>query len=191
MKTELSNKGMAQKRRQAEETFALTAMAPEAWLEQAQAMRVAAEPILQSFLGILHTSQTRPGVRLRKLAYTRAYMLLTGLAFENLLKAIAVKRGLLTANPDLTFDQGLNREKGGHSLIGLARSLQIELILAEQEYFQRLEEYLYWAGRYPVPLKLGTYTDSYAARRLSFSMTDPKLGDELFEKLAKLVQSSY
>jgi hypothetical protein len=181
---------MNQRRGQFEEAFALTAADPGAWVEQAQGMTIAAEPILKSLLEILDESQNRPGIRLRKLAYVRAYMLLMGFGFENLLKAIAAKRGLLATNPNLTLDRGLSREKGGHSLTGLARSLQLALTDAEQEYLERLEEYVYWAGRYPVSLKRDTYVDGHSARRLSFITSDPTLGGELFDKLVKLVESS-
>ena len=175
---------------QFEETYALTATDPGAWAEQAQGMRVAAEPILQSLLEILNQSQNQPGIRLKKLAYVRAYMLLMGLGFENLFKAIAAKRGLLMKKPDLHFDERLSQEKGGHSLTGFARSLRLELSPAEREYLQRIEEYVYWAGRYPVALKRGTYVDAHSARRLSFITSDPSLGTGLFDKLALLAEDS-
>ncbi len=181
---------MTRPREQFEETFALIATDPGAWVEQAHGMRVAAEPILQSFLEILDESQTRPGIRLKKLAYVRAYMLLMGFGFENLLKAIAAKRGLLTANPDLSVDESVSKEKGGHSLTGLARSLGLELPPAEREYLQRLEEYVYWAGRYPVSRRRGTYVEGHSAGRLTFITSDPRLGTELFDKLAGLAEGS-
>lgn len=105
-------KSMKQQRGHFEEAFGLTALDPGAWVEQAQGIRMAAEPILRSFLEIRDESQNRPGIRLQKLAYVRAYMLLMGFGFENLLRAIAAKRGLMTANPNLALDHGLSREKG-------------------------------------------------------------------------------
>lgn len=179
------------KREQFEETYSLTATDPGSWAEMAQEMRVAADPILQSLLKILNQSQNQPEIRLKKLAYVRVYMLLMGFGFENLFKAIAAKRGLLVTNPDLCFDRRVSQKKGGHGLTGIARSLQIDLSPAEREYLQRLEEYVYWAGRYPVARKCGTYVDAHSLRRLSFiNPSDPELGTELFEKLAKLAGGS-
>ncbi len=181
---------MTQPREQFEETFALRATDPGAWVEQAQGMRIAAEPVLQSLLEILYQSQNRPRIRLKKLAYVRAYMLLMGFGFENLLKAIAAQRGLLTTNPNLRFDESVSKKKGGHSLTDHARSLGLELSPAEWEYFQRLEEYVHWAGRYPVSRKRGTYVDVHSAGRLSFVTSDPRLGAQLFDKLAELAENS-
>lgn len=178
------------KREQFEETYSLTATDPGSWTEMAQGMRAAADPILQSLLKILYLSQNQPGIRLKKLAYVRAYMLLMGCGFENLFKAIAAKRGLLMTNPDLCFDGRVAQEKGGHGLSGIARSLQIDLSPPEREYLQRLEEYVYWAGRYPVARKRGTYVDAHSSRRLSFITSDLKLGTELFNKLEELAGGS-
>ena len=182
---------MTKERKQFEEHFALTVMDPSSWLEQAQGIRVAASPVLERLLGILHEPQTRPGVRLQMLACVRGYMLLTGFAFENVLKAIAVKRGLLrTTSQKLIFDPKLKREKGGHSLTAFSRDLQLKLTLAERQYLKRLEEYTRWAGRYPVPLNSGEYADSHSGGRLSFTTDDPRMGDVLFDKLSDLVESS-
>ncbi|MBI2164985.1 MAG: hypothetical protein HYU29_01100 [Chloroflexi bacterium] len=182
---------MTKEREQFEEMFALIAKDPFSWLEHAQTMRAAAQPVLQSLLGILHEPQTRPGVRLQKLAYVRGYMLLTGFAFENLLKAIAAKCNLLRvdpgtahkATPKLTFDARLSARKGRHSLTRFARDLGLALPEEEMQYLKRLEEYIHWGGRYPVPMKADVYAASYSAMRLSFATAYPKLGDALFDKL--------
>jgi hypothetical protein len=180
---------MGQRHGQYEKTFALLAADPGAWVEQAQGMAIAAEPIHKSLIEILHESQNRPGIRLRKLAYVRAYMLLMGFGFENLLKGIAVKRGLLETNPKLTF-RGLSHEKGGHCLTGLARSLELALTPDEKQYLERLEEYVHWAGRYPVSLTPDTYVGAHSASRLSFITSDPTLGGILFDRLVKLAHES-
>jgi hypothetical protein len=182
---------MTERRKQFDQTFEIIASDPSAWLEQAQGMKIAAEPILQSFREILDVPQTLPGVRLKKLAYIDAYMLLIGFAFENLLKAIAVSRGLLTLrNKQLRFDPMLSHDRGGHSLTGLASSLHLQLTSQEHQYFERLEEFIYWAGRYPVSMKSGTYADSHSAGRLSVIIpTDPEMSDKLFDKLSKLINN--
>ena len=181
---------MTQQREEFEETYGLITTDPGAWAEQAQTMKVAAEAILQSLMEILNQSQNQHGISLRKLAYVRAYMLLMGFGFENLFRAIAAKRRLLRADPDLHVDGGVIQEKGGHGLTGSVRSLGLEMSSTEREYLQRLEEYVYWGGRYPVARKRGTYVGALSARRLSFITSDPRLGTELFDKLAALAEGS-
>lgn len=182
---------MTEKRKKFEQTFEIIATDPSAWLEYAHGMKMAAKPILQSFLEILDVPQTLPGIRLKKLAYINAYMLLTGFAFENLLKAIAVSRGLITLdNKKLNFDSRLSSKKSGHSLTGLARDLQLQLTSEEHRYFERLEEFIYWAGRYPVPKKSDIYADSHSVHRLSVDIpNDPEMSDKLFDKLSKLISN--
>jgi len=178
---------MTKERKQFEQMFKIVASDPNAWLEQAKGMKLAAEPVLQSFLEIIDEPQSRPGIRLRKLAYIDAYMLLTGFAFENLLKAIAVDRGLITLNK--TNLRGLSRQMGGHSLTELACRLNLQLTSEERNYLERLEEFTYWAGRYPVSRRLGDYADSHSAGRLSFVTTDPEMSDRLFDRLSKLINN--
>lgn len=180
---------MSQRSREHEETFALEAGDPYAWLEHAKTLKIAAEPILERLRETIRDSTSHPAIRnILMLAYSRGYMLLTGFAFENLLKAIAVGRGLITPdNGRLKFDPSLNRQKSGHSLTGLSHSLKLQLAAEELDYLGRLEEYTYWGGRYPVSNSLDTFVNGYSARRLSFKPTDPSLSDRLFDKLSKLI----
>jgi hypothetical protein len=164
---------------QAQESFAVHSTDPAAWYELARTLRMAAEPIQRRLFEIAEIPQNLEGIRLEKLAYVRAYMLLTGLAFENLLKAIGLLR-----------HQSI-KERGGHGLVGMAQSLALDLAPAERDYLGRLEEYVVWAGRYPVSRKAGTYVTSERRGLLTFRSDDPQVSETLFEKLAaQLTQSS-
>jgi hypothetical protein len=160
---------------QAHDSFAVQSTDPGAWYELARTLRIAAEPIQRRLFEIAEIPQNIEGIRLEKLAYVRAYMLLTGLAFENLLKAIALLRH--QSIKDLN-------QRGGHGLVGMAEWLTLELAPPERDYFRRLEEYVVWAGRYPVPRAARTYVTSERNRLLSFRSDDPRLSEALFEKLA-------
>lgn len=179
-----------QSRNQFEESYKLIGIDPAAWLEQAFGMKIAADPVLKSLMDICCNPQDQLDVRLKKLAYVRAYMLLMGYAFENLIKAIAAKRGLLSMNPNLGFDKSFKQEKGGHGLSASAGSLDLKMSASERAYLRRLEEYLHWAGRYPVSLKRGTYVDGYSERQLTFISSDPQLGDALFKRWTDLIENS-
>ena len=106
-------------------------------------------------------------------------MLLMGSCFGNPFKAIAAKRGLLVTNPGLSFDGRVAKEKGGHGLTGIARNLDLDPSPVERAYLQRLEEYVYRAGRFPVAKKRGTYVDAHSSERPTFVPSDPGLGAEL------------
>jgi len=184
---------MTQERKKYEQIFEVIASDPNSWLEYAYGMKMAAEPVLQGFLEILNEPQTRSGIRLKKLAYLEAYMLLIGFAFENLLKAIAVKRGLITVGgKGLKFDSSLTgkRARAGHGLTEIACTLQLQLTPEEQKHLKRIEEFSYWAGRYPIPKELSTYVDSHSGGNLSLVIpTDSKMTDRLFDKLSRLINN--
>ena len=162
-----------------QESFAVQSTDPAAWYELARTLRIAAGPVQRRLFEIAETPQNIDGIRLEKLACVRAYMLLTGLAFENLLKAL----GLL-------LHQSM-KGRGGHGLLAMAESLTLELTPVERDYLRRLEEYVVWAGRYPVPLAAGTSVKSERMGLLTFRADDPQLSETLFEKLAsELTQSA-
>src|SRR5689334_18642274 len=70
------------------EAFDRQSADPQAYLLLARTLTIAAAPELAGFREAVHAPPAE--VRLEVLAYINAYMLLTGLAFENLLKATAL-----------------------------------------------------------------------------------------------------
>src|SRR5664279_2305681 len=74
----------------AEETYTLLESDPLSWLEQAHGARLSADVLYGALSGIMPLSQALPDIREKKLAYMQSFMLLTALAFENLLKGISV-----------------------------------------------------------------------------------------------------
>jgi hypothetical protein len=167
--------------------YELTARDAASWYEVAVCLRLAAEPILEKLFSIIEEPQTRDGIRLRKLAYTRSYMMLVGCSFENLLKAIAVRRQLIAPGPRFSLDRAVRPNRGGHGLTDLAVRLRLQLSDDEADYLRRLEEYVIWAGRYPVSMKPEDYERSHLERQLTFKTTDPELSRLLFERLSEMV----
>jgi hypothetical protein len=80
-------------------------------------------------------------------------MLLLGLSFENLIKGVYVAR-----NPTLVdrarLDRSLWRADGGHGIRVFAKSL-IALEQVEEDLLDRLQTYVVWAGRFPIPTSPG------------------------------------
>jgi hypothetical protein len=168
---------------QAQEAFAIQSTDPAAWCELARILRIAADPLQRQFFEIAHTPQMVDQIRLQMLAYVKAYMLLTGLAFENLLKAIALSRHQSI--------ERLMKLRGGHGLLAIAASLTLDLASNERDFLRRLEEYVLWAGRYPVSRAVEPYVTSERERLLTFRSDDPGLSDRLFERLvAEIGQSA-
>jgi len=162
------------------EAFDRQSTDPQAYLELARTLTIAAAPEVARFREVLHGP--RSDTRLEMLAYVNAYMLLTGLAFEYLLKAIALSRGW-------TIEQ-LTKLRGGHGLVAIADALTLELAPVERDYLRRLEEFVVWAGRYPVPRRSDTYATSERDGLLTFMSDDPTRGEHLFDRLAEHVGPS-
>jgi hypothetical protein len=74
-------------------------------------------------------------------AFSKIYMYLAGIVFENLLKGIILQR-----EPDK-----LNEITKGHELFNLFKLVDVTLSLEDEEFIKRVETYVIWAGRYPHP----------------------------------------
>jgi hypothetical protein len=110
-----------------EELFDTQASEPVAWIEMARTLRLGAQPALARFQEIRDASPNEGHVRLEQLGCVRAYMLLTAAALENMFKAIAVRRGFITAAGGQLHHDGSVFPLNGHALKDMARSLQVEL----------------------------------------------------------------
>ncbi len=116
---------------------------PYLWLEKAREMRRAADLIWDQFhkeivdytLGGEYTGEPFTG---------DVAMMLYGFTIENMLKAGLVGKGI-AVKPNGNF------ELTSHDLEYLATELSVKLCSEEQELLERLEAFLVWAGRYPIP----------------------------------------
>jgi hypothetical protein len=143
------------------------------WLEQAEGSQMSASVIFNALAEVRPMSQTIPGVREMGLAYQHSFMLLTALAFENLLTGLAVAKKL-----DWRKLPGATK----HSMSNYVRSLT-SVSDAEFDLLRRLEEYLVWAGRYVVPMSAERYANQRELRCLRTD--DPNTISVLFERLKK------
>ena len=73
------------------------------------------------------------------------YLLLVGFAIENCSKALSVIH-----NPNITENGKLKRLKR-HNLLGLLAEIDFDLSPDEEELVEIVEQFVLWAGRYPVP----------------------------------------
>jgi len=159
-----------------QETYQLLESDPLSWLEQARGARLSADVIYAALTEIMPLSQTLPGVREKKLAYMQSFMLLTALAFENLLKGIAVAE-------EPTSWKRL-QDDSGHGISTFAAAVTA-LSGAERDLLQRLQEYLVWAGRYTIPTKPARFASNHLLRTLRAN--DSLLISALFERLSAIL----
>lgn len=160
----------------AEETYRLVESDALGWLEHGRGVLLSAEVVYTALTEIMPLSQTLTGIREKKLAYVQSFMLLTAIAFENLLKGIVV-----AAEP--TGWRALKADNG-HGISAFA-AMFTTLSEPESDLLQRLQEYLVWAGRYTIPMKSARYVANF--HLLSLRRGDRLLISTLFERLSAIL----
>jgi hypothetical protein len=113
-------------------------------------------------------------------------MLLTAAALENMFKAIAVRRGFISAAGGQLHHDPSVFPLNGHALQDMARRLQLELTPTDVDLLLRLGEYYLWASRYPVPKKAQRSADAEKNVLLRLSFSDVQLSDDLFDRLLRI-----
>lgn len=127
----------------ADEAYHQACSEPFLWLVKAREMRRAADLVWEQFSAEL--AAFAAGSDNGQPFTGGVAMMLYGLALENLLKAGLVHKGLGTL-PNGNFNLK------SHALEDLADELDIVLLADERELLERLEQFIEWAGRYPLPL---------------------------------------
>jgi hypothetical protein len=163
----------------AEEPFELIRKDTQSWLAQAKQLRLSANVTLPEWEKTRRHPQSMPGIREKMLAYSESFMLLTGFAFENLLKGILY---------GLDSNNKVASSKEGHGIVQMAKAATT-LTPDELSLLERLETYLVWAGRYQLPTTSDAFYKSQG--RVSITVTDPVVLDQLFEKLEQILQCEW
>jgi hypothetical protein len=174
-------------RHEAEKLFELIGQDAQMWLEQAIQLKMSADVILVELEKILPLSQVLPGVRVKKLAYINSFMLLTGMAFENLIKGILIGRDKTVVDQQ-KINNRLWNVRGGHGIAELGKKVR-SLTPEESDLLKRLEEYLFWAGRYHLPLNSDVYFKGQ--NLLMFKTTDITLITQLFQSFEEILKKEW
>lgn len=153
------------------------------WLEVATGLRRSALLSWNALSPIWDRSQTLPGIGEDAFGYVQSFMLLTAFSFENVCRGIAV----LTQPEGWKF---LQKWSGGHALIEPIK-IFISISDCECDLLLRLETYLQWAGRYPIPKSATKYTGAVADRSRTVRSSDLRVSDELFARLEAQVKQIY
>jgi hypothetical protein len=173
-------------RSESEELYELSGSEALIWLEKAQGLRYCAGILKDQLLELTNNETPAWSRRIETLGIVSSTMLLLGLAFENLIKGVYVAR-----KPTLVdrtkLDRSLWQSDGGHGISEFAETL-IRLEPDEEELLDRLQEYIVWAGRFPIPTKSGRYHQNLSPlNKHHFSIADFDTADRLFEKLKELL----
>jgi hypothetical protein len=181
LKDELSKAGNMSKKEDAEWTFKNFGQDPRSWLQQAVRLKLSSEAIWRELEAVRARSDDQSQARENTTAYIDSFMLLSALAFENVIKGILVGRDK-TVIGRTKIDRCLWKDRGGHGIEQLARKVG-NMNPDELGLLKRMEEFLVWGGRYPLPL---SFNDYYKGRDfLVFRATDLALRDRLFDRLAQ------
>jgi hypothetical protein len=173
-------------RSESDELYELSGKEALIWLEKAQGLRYFAGILKDQLLAMVDDDSPAWNRRIETLGVVSATMLLLGLAFENLIKGVYVAQ-----NPALVdrtrLDRSFWQADSGHGIKDFAKALT-RLEPDEEELLDRLQEYVVWAGRFPIPTKSGRYHQNLSpTRKQRFSTDDLVIGDRLFEKLKELL----
>lgn len=174
---------------EAEEIFEGVCKDAQTWLAQANQLKMSADVIEVELRDKMVRFRFEQGLNELFLAYLKSFMLLTGMAIENLIKGILVGR-----DPSLVDREVINNKllpRGGHGISEGAKRV-ISVSNSEYELLRRLEEYLVWAGRYPMPLKSVVFFNSQTPDNLrSFSWVDFELINKFYDRLAEILDSEW
>lgn len=121
-----------------DEQHRLLAESPFVWVLKADALIAAFETLAQADERALGSGDDSP--RLSSVTY-----MLAGFSIEVLLKALLVQK----ASPLNTKGRF---QLNSHHLVDLAQEADFSLMEGEARLLEKLEEFLTWAGRYPIPL---------------------------------------
>jgi hypothetical protein len=166
-------------KQETEKLFKLIREDAQSWLAQARQLKLSADVIHSEWEKIRNKSQASPGVRERMLGYSQSFMLLTGFAFENLLKGILYGRDI---------NSKLARNKGGHGIVQMAKAI-ITLTSDELNLLDRLELYLVWAGRYRLPMASDAFHESEG--KVYITTQDPIIIEQVFDKLERILRKEW
>ena len=169
-------------RSESDEQYRLLGQESLMWLEKAQGLRYCAE-ILNAHLMEDLVNAPPASRRIETNGVVSSALLLLGLAFENLIKGVDVARDPSLVNLDRLDLRLWRHEDGGHGIRNFAKSL-VTLDTDEEELLDRLQESIFWAGRFPIPLKSGRYYESRnPVNKHRLSTADSAVAARLFKKL--------
>lgn len=164
------------------------------WLEKAEGLWYVVRILRDRYSTLVHTEPPAER-RVETLGLFDSIRLIMGCALENLIKGVYIAR-----NPAQVDRQKLSPSwpgaRGGHGIAEQARELMRgggspTFDSNELDLLTRLEEAVYWAGRYPIPNLSRTYHSAREPRNLhTLRGADFDTADRLFAKLKASLEAA-
>ena len=160
-------------------SFECTLDSPGSWYFSAWRLKRAAEEIdTFTLLGRGFSNQQAKGRDAELQFLTPVYRFLLGQAFENLLKGIIIAHGKPAGSNGKLLESFRKHEI--KSLLEKLDPSQCTLTSEEQAILFDLQQYVEWAGRYPIPTKADTHQIV-----LGYSSEQHRKELELWERLSQ------
>jgi len=156
--------------------FQIVGGEPHSWFMAARQLKKSAD-LIGNALKEVCSAYPDDRAPYEQLAVFKGYMLLAGLAMENLLKGILAGRDQKIVTPT-----ALNKRFKTHRLCSLALQVLQDLTEHDQDLLKRLTDFVSWAGRYPIALR------EHENVHPAFVTTDPERIDRLFDRFATILQ---
>lgn len=177
-----------------ETDFQISGREPLMWLGSAKRLRRAADLLVPEITEILRQYGHR-GARSEEVFLVFPYLMLCGMAVENLLKGI-----LVAGDPGVVEPDRLNLKAWGggehpHDLSHLAAKAAVSLSEEELDLLVRMSEAVLWNGRYPIPIKglqlhkKALLRNGHRSRR-AFTTDDPVLFTMLYDRVAEQLREA-
>ncbi|MBN1141163.1 MAG: hypothetical protein JXB25_05140 [Deltaproteobacteria bacterium] len=166
---------------------------PESWYLSACELIYVQKQLEKNIFQILNEPKIEPinlkeeyvEIALRPLdvlgGFSRIYMYLSGIIFENLTKAIIIQKSPEKLNE-------ITSPRKGHDLSYLIGLCGFELSIEENEIFERISVYIVWAGRYSHPKRKNFDDKKYG--EIKFKTEDIDFVKEWISKLNDLANYS-
>jgi hypothetical protein len=155
---------------------------PKSWLHTAWTLKRAAEEIDTFNLpGRGFSNGTPKGRDTELLLLTNVYRFLMGQSFENLLKGIIITHGTPAGSKGK-----INKLFKSHDINVLLKKLdytKCSLTKEEEEILKEQQQFVKWAGRYPISTKVEDYTIAHG-----YSSKKNRKELELWERLSEHIK---
>jgi len=128
-------------------TYQSAASDPRQWLSYARSLQYTADMLKPIFIKEHQMQNQTSRKNYFPISVSQIYLMTVGFAVENYLKGIYV-----ISHPKIIEDDKLVK-LNRHALLQLMRELKFIISKEEMDFVERLEEFVLWAGRYPIPAK--------------------------------------
>ena len=165
---------------------------PTYWLGHHKRLKISADVLMDKMIeDELNRAMPPQEFHERNLALFESYMLLMALSVENLVKAHAIKE-YMRINPGHIFENlqeikqlAWGGKKHGHDLIKILEFIGFEIHSAERDLLNRLQGFVIWAGRYPIPQNQEVLEDSIENNKRKLKASDKEVLYHLEVRLEK------